>query len=207
MENNPQAKTLLNGFNLLRWNNVVAIKCFVPNQDPFALFAARQVRREQERLALRKRLAELDAEASADIIAVQQLHKAYADDGDAPSVAAGPAPQARLSPMALAHERGKDMSNKEVILAVLRDAGPGGLNAGQIKAKALLKYGRDLNSNTLTVTLVRASKEGDGKPALTKCEGRQWYYVRQDEAPNLREARAPELALGSAAAAPPESDE
>lgn len=63
---------------------------------------------------------------------------------------------------------------KEMILAVLKEAGPEGATAKQIRAKVFLRFKTHINPNTLTVSLVRFSKGSEPK---ARCEGRTWYYV------------------------------
>ena len=154
--------------------------------DPFALFELRRQRRDEERLALRKRLAELDAEGTEDATAIRVLRQVYsaADktlrDGKIVHGGQRAAPT-NVSPPAPAEK----MSNKELCIAVLRDAAPNGMTAAQIKSKALLKYRRVINPNTLTVSLVRASKSRNGNQAEVRCEGRTWFYISQPDVPNV----------------------
>lgn len=168
-------------------------------EDPFALLEKRRQQREQERLALRKRLAELDADAAEDQAVWKGLTKLYGSKESLGHVVAAAASVAAPNPapatgLAARVEIGKDMLAKDMILTVLRDGAPSGMTAAQIKAKVVLKFGRHINPNTLTVTLVRASKQRGDEAPLVRCEGRTWFYLSKPEAPNV--PRAPELALG-----------
>src|SRR5665213_2927492 len=161
-------------------------------EDPFALFEARRAKRDQERLSLRKRLAELEIEATEDTTAVTVLRKVYAKETQASAEAS----MAQQFATAVREAQAKEVPTKELILAVLREATPAGMTAKQIKEKALLKYRRHINPNTLTVSLVRASKPHGLQPASVRCDGRTWYYLSQPpEVPNVGIRRAPELAL------------
>jgi len=158
-------------------------------EDPFALLEKRRQQREQERLALRKRLAELDADAADDQAVLRGLSKLYGSKetlGHVVAAAASVVAPKQGSPALVERvEAGKDMQIKDMVLAVLRDGERSGMTAAQIKAKVLLKYGRHINPNTLTVTLVRASKRRGDEAAQVRCEGRTWFYLSKPEASNI----------------------
>lgn len=154
--------------------------------DAIAQLEARRLKREAERLSLQRRLAELVIEGEQDAVALKVLRQL--DQKPIASAASNEAPD-RLSATATIAPSGtavRDVPFKTMILAVLQTAYPQGLTAAQIKAKVMLKYKRDLNSNTLTVTLVRASKDKDDQKAIVRCEGRTWYSIPQPELPNVR---------------------
>jgi hypothetical protein len=154
-------------------------------QDPFALLEKRRQRRDEERLHLRKRLSELDAEAADDATALRVLKKAYEKEDEAPEPrtlpkaihTVGATPGLFFTPDA-------DRPIKDLILAVLADAAPNGMTAAQIRDKAMLKYRRLINPNTLTVSLVRASKQRGTEPPVVRCQGRVWYYLPPTITPN-----------------------
>lgn len=158
-------------------------------EDPFALLEKRRLQREQERLALRKRLAELDADAFEDQTVLKGLTKLYGSKETLGHVVAAAAAASAPKPVSAAlvarTEAGKDMMYKDMILAVLRDGEPSGMTAAQIRAKAVLRFGKHINPNTLTVTLVRASKQRGNEAAQVRCEGRTWFYVSKPEAQNI----------------------
>jgi hypothetical protein len=151
-------------------------------ENPFALFEERRRARDEERAALNKRLVSLNVEGERDAIAVQQLRVLYPNGWPAeaeadrreppPADALEPAPSPPPSSVVQMQARGSEMTVKDMALTILRDAGPNGLTASQIKGKAMLRYKKQINSNTLTVSLVRL------KPKV-RCEGRVWFYVRQ----------------------------
>lgn len=160
--------------------------------DPFHLFEERRLRRDKERLELRKRLAELDQEASEDAIAVKVLRNVYEKSASTKSV--GPNSGVLVPTGNSAVNIGdvyKDMPVKEVLLSILRESAPEGMTAAQIRQKAMLKYRRDINSNTLTVSLVRASKIKGDQPALVRCEGRKWRYILESQEPGGRISERP----------------
>jgi hypothetical protein len=61
---------------------------------------------------------------------------------------------------------------KDMLLVIVREAGPEGVSAEQIRARAQIKFGVDVNPNTLTVSLVRHRKDGK-----VKCDKKRWFYV------------------------------
>lgn len=156
----------------------------MPIEDPFIRFAERRHQREDERLRLSRRLAELQAENDRDVIAVAQLKQLYPNgfpQSDEPS----PQPQRPVpdaieppppppSTVVESQRRGSGLMAKDIILSILKDAGPDGIGAKQIRAKAFIRYKTHINPNTLTVSLVRFSK---GDQPKARCEGRTWYYI------------------------------
>lgn len=144
-------------------------------ENPFTRFEERRRNREAKRLELNKQLAELNAEGEKDAIAVAQLRLVYPDgfpDSGLPAppdaVEDAPPPPATAAQL---QQRGGELTVKDMALAVLTDAWPSGLTASQIKGKAFLRYKKQINSNTLTVSLVRLKPE-------VRCEGRIWFYER-----------------------------
>ena len=61
---------------------------------------------------------------------------------------------------------------KDVCFDILEEAFPAGLQAAEIKERGLARYGMDINSNTLTVSLGRLKDAGQ-----VRIEGRTWFYV------------------------------
>lgn len=145
-------------------------------ENPFSRFEARRIARDAERMRLHKRIVELNAEGEKDAVAVEQLKQIYPDGF--PSASDSPVPDAVEAPptppptAAEMQKMASDMTVKDMALLILREAHPNGLTASQIKGKAFLKFRKHINSNTLTVSLVRL------KPKV-KCEGRTWFYVRE----------------------------
>jgi hypothetical protein len=170
----------------LHWNREpVIIESMVPT-DAIAQLEARRLKREAERLSLQRRLAELVIEGEQDAVALKVLRQL--DPQPIANGASNEAPD-RLHATGITTPPGtaaSDIPFKTMILSVLQAAYPNGLTAAQIKAKAVLKYKREINSNTLTVTLVRASKDKDDQKAVVRCEGRTWYSIPQPELPNVR---------------------
>lgn len=79
-------------------------------------------------------------------------------------------------------EKGKAATVPEMCLAVLKDAYPEGLEKAMIFKKIKEKYGREVKSNTLTITLSTRLKDKE----LVRIEGkRTWFYVpQQNETPD-----------------------
>jgi hypothetical protein len=176
----------------------------MPTDDPIAILEARRIKREQERMEINKRLSQLNAEGEEDTIALRVLRRILSSNGDAEKTNAESL-ASRLSPvvnvsgsLAAMVQASGGMLVKDMIIAILRDAGPDGLTATQIKGRAALRYKANINPNTLTVSLVRASKPKGEQAPLVRCAGRIWYYIGQPEAPNVR---SPELALNGGTAA------
>jgi hypothetical protein len=156
-------------------------------EDPFDRLEARRMDRDRERMDLHKRIAQLNTEAEKDSIALQVLKEMYPDGWKA-AQERSPKPDGALpSPIAKA----ATMLFKDVILAILRDAAPGGLTANQIKAKAMLKYKVEINPNTLTVTLGRFSRPPDGSAPKAKYDGDVWRYLPTASLTNLKPAELP----------------
>jgi len=156
-------------------------------EDPFQRLDARRQSRERERLLIQKRLAEINAEDADDAVALRVLRNLYPDGfSNHPQTDAPEKPEAVTPDSASAKFAVRTLPVKTMLLSVLKDAFPGGLTAAQIKGKVWLKYKQEINPNTLTVSLVRASKQKGDEPPRVRCDGRTWYYLRYSEAPNLR---------------------
>jgi hypothetical protein len=155
----------------------------------------RRLKREAERMAMNKRMAQLNVDGEADAIA-KRVYLDMVKGGDIPAVQAepkAPTPDAIESAPAApdtAPRRNDGYMVKDMVLAVLRDAFPAGLNASEIKHRAYNRFKQHINPNTLTVTLGRYSKPKDGDPVIARCVGRVWFYV-----PPINVVRSPELAL------------
>ena len=63
-------------------------------------------------------------------------------------------------------------TNKDLIRKILHDEFPNGLQASDIRHKATTTYGRDINPNTLTVTLSRIKAAGEAR-----IDRRTWFYT------------------------------
>lgn len=168
--------------------------------DPFLLaIENRRIARDGERMAMNKRIAQLNAEADADAVAKRvylEMKSAglLADQqpaGDAKQAAMPDAVEPAPATEVQAAE-GTDLMVKDMILLVLKEAYPNGMTAAQIKGKAWLRFRKYINPNTLTVSLGRFSKPKDGEPRQARCDGRTWYYMRERE---LLPPKSAQLAL------------
>lgn len=81
-------------------------------------------------------------------------------------------------------------TTKKLVLAIMRDAYPQGMNSADIREKAKKSYFREINKNTLTVTLVRLREDGG-----VRIDGKTWYYVpvedQKADAPPEQSGEAP----------------
>jgi hypothetical protein len=154
--------------------------------NPFQKFEERRRARDEERMKLSKRMGEIVREAEEDAVALKVLHQMYPDGYPSEAVgtanagvevkgvsATGEARSVALSASVVAIKQEPPMLVKDMILNILRDAAPTGLNAAQIRGKAALRYKAQINPNTLTVSLCRFAKDGK-----VRSEGRTWFYIR-----------------------------
>lgn len=151
--------------------------------DPFKRLDDRRRERDRERMELNKRLAVLNQEADEDAIALKVLRKLYPEQPKTPGnvILAHEFDRQRLSELPLAGERPSGslprlIPAKQLVLAVLREAYPEGLTAGQIGGRALVKHKRSINPNTLSVSLARHKEDG-----AIRLEGKTWFYVKDRE--------------------------
>lgn len=158
--------------------------------SPFLKFEERRQARNEERMRLSKRLGEIVREAEEDAVALKVLREMYPDGYPSEPTPVDAAVELRgvsatgearpvmaLGASVIAIKQEPPIRVKDMILNILRDAAPTGLNAGQIKGKAMLRYKAQINSNTLTVSLCRYAKDG-----IVRSEGRTWFYIRPNGA-------------------------
>ena len=150
----------------------------------------RRIARDRRKLALGAELSELSREADEDALALQRYREVMglpAPSHDAcektlhcnGSVLMRIPRQQGHSVVAATQNEGRSMPVKIIVLAILHSAYPEGLNAKQIRGKAVAAYGTELNPNTLTVTLGRYREDG-----TVRNVGRTWYFVPLEERPN-----------------------
>ncbi|MBP6012035.1 MAG: hypothetical protein KBA31_07390 [Alphaproteobacteria bacterium] len=137
-------------------------------------FQKQRQRLEAEREALVRAIADVDTKLSELDIA-ERVAASIPDIDDEvdppPMQRIGDAARAILRPHVF-YGGGKEKPVKEMLLDVLRDAYPSALTAGDLRELALERFGKAINPNTLTVTLVRYRHD-----KLVTVVNKMWRYV------------------------------
>lgn len=165
--------------------------------DPFRILEQRRMKREEERAKLNARMAELTAEGHQDAIVKAWLEKEYPNGFQSDTPVAkrmtpilGDVVAAQEGVVATNHKSVDHPPIKDMLLAIVKEAYPNGLKASQIRAKAYVRWGVEINQNTLTVSLAR-HQEHD----RVKCVNRLWFYVQPTDWREVLRPSAPQLEL------------
>ena len=129
-------------------------------------------RREQlqgERQALVDKIGLLDGELS-DLEAAERVFRNIQSGDVAKKGSNRRAPKASVAGSKRKRGQRFEGSIKELALQILSDLYPRGLRSAAICKLATTHYGREINKNSLTVTLGRLKEEG-----LVRLEGQTWF--------------------------------
>ena len=135
--------------------------------DAIELIARKRMELDAERVQLLKRLSEIDKEVADQDTAIRVVKSVMGQ-----VVSAGEAIQDQADTPMPIRTNPLGYRVKDVAIAVLKDAYPNSMNAADIRKAALEKYGIEINSNTLTVSLSRWKT--DGRVMIV---GREWSYL------------------------------
>lgn len=144
--------------------------------DPFALLDERRQRREQERMQIMKRLAQINVEGEEDEVARKVLTRIYPDGPDKVSPPKAGAPETDANTSELKQTNSAGMTASEACLEVVKGAYPNGLTTQQVVSKLFLRFRSQATSNTVRVSMRR--HRGRGKANYLNG---QWFYVPHSE--------------------------
>lgn len=140
--------------------------------NPLEAIRQRQARLAVERTSLASQLAAIDREIS-DLHTAERVLCGLSEAPSDFSVAVPEPVGKHIGPiLSKLKRRATGRQIKEMALEVLRAAYPDSLKASEIRQGCLGRFGVDINSNTLTVSLARYRDQG-----LVDLANRAWCYI------------------------------
>jgi hypothetical protein len=152
------------------------------SDDPFTLLDERRRKRESERMAINKRLSQMNAEGEQDDVARKVLLQMYPNGfSGATGVDTGNGLFAPAQPRFSLHDTNSKpdkttTSASEMALEVVKDAYPDGLAQEQIAAKIFLRYRATVSENTVRVSMIRHRAR-----IKARYTDSRWFYIPYDQ--------------------------